>query len=272
MAGIGSLPLFHRIAGTRVVLVAEGDMGDAKRRLIERAGGIPCGEAEAHYAKLAFVALDDAKDAEKAALRLKRMGLLVNVADRPELCDFTTPSILDREPVLVAVSTSGASAGLAKQLRLRLETLLPQSLGRLATRLNEERERLRARWPDGQERRGALDAALTSGGPLDPMQDGADERFDDWLSDTDHASAPEVRTIELASADPDDLTIRQARWLGTADTIVHDPDVPAAILARARADAARIPASDPRDPMPGLTVILRGPDQAAKTAASLSAK
>ena len=124
---IRSLPLLHRISGKRVVVIGEGDMGEAKTRLVERAGGIPCGETEAHHAKLAFVALEDPKAAETVAKRLSDRGLLVNVADRPELCDFTTPSILDRDPVLIAIGTSGASAGLAKQLRLRLERLCRDS-------------------------------------------------------------------------------------------------------------------------------------------------
>ena len=129
MAGIGSLPLFHRVRGTRVVVIGDCAMTEAKRRLVERAGGICCGETEAHHARLALVALDDAREAETAAARLKAKGLLVNVADRPELCDFTLPSILDRDPVLIAIGTGGASAGLAKHLRLRLERLLPGSLG-----------------------------------------------------------------------------------------------------------------------------------------------
>ena len=115
---IRSLPLLHRIAGKRVVVVGEGEMGEAKRRLVERAGGIVCSETEAHHAKLAFIALEDERAAEAAAKRLSDKGLLVNVADRPELCEFTTPSILDRDPVLIAVGTSSAFAGLAKQLRL----------------------------------------------------------------------------------------------------------------------------------------------------------
>ena len=67
-----SLPLFHRIAGARVVVVGEGEMAAAKARLVERAGGIPCPETEAHYARLAFVALEDGHAAQIAALRLKR--------------------------------------------------------------------------------------------------------------------------------------------------------------------------------------------------------
>ena len=91
-----------------MVLIGEGEMGEAKQRLVERAGGIPCGEPEAHHASLAFVAIDDGRQAEAIAKRLRDKGLLVNVADRPDLCDFTTPSILDRDPVLIAIGTSGA--------------------------------------------------------------------------------------------------------------------------------------------------------------------
>ena len=78
------------------------------------------------------MALDDTEACEAAAANLRDAGMLVNVVDQPELCDFTTPSILDRDPVLIAVGTGGASAGLAKHLRLRLEQFLPLSLGELA--------------------------------------------------------------------------------------------------------------------------------------------
>jgi uroporphyrin-III C-methyltransferase/precorrin-2 dehydrogenase/sirohydrochlorin ferrochelatase len=114
---LSALPLFHRVAGQRVVVVGEGAAAEAKRRLVERAGGVCCGEPEAHYARLAFIAVDDPRLAEGAATRLKSKGLLVNVTDRPELCDFTLPSVLERGPVVVAIGTGGASAGLAKQLR-----------------------------------------------------------------------------------------------------------------------------------------------------------
>lgn len=253
MTGIGSLPLFHRVRGVHVVVIGEGQMGHAKRRLVERAGGVPCSEAEAHLARLAFVALDDQREAEAVALRLKRRGLLVNVADRPDLCDFTLPSILDREPVLVAVSTSGASAGLAKQLRLRLERILPQSLGELAQALSDARDAMRGRWVDGAERRRAVDAALQEAAMLDPFDPASPGRVEAWLADAPAPPAPARHTFTLASDDPEDLTLRQARLLGEADTVLHDPDVPHAILARARADAARYPL--PFDGQPEGTVV-----------------
>ena len=266
-----SLPLFHRIAGTRVVVVGTGEMADAKARLVRRAGGLPCPETEAHHARIAFVALDDTRAAEAAALRLKRAGLLVNVADRPELCDFTLPSVLDREPVLVAVSTGGASAGLAKHLRLRLETLLPQSLGALATALADARDAIRTRFPDGATRRRAIDAALQEGGALDPFDPASAAQVDSWLQHGDRKRPTRLLDVTLTSDDPEDLTLRQARALGMADCVLHDPAVPEAVLVRARADAARLPLpADP--PAEGLTVILRIDQTTASSPARTSVK
>ena len=255
-----SLPLFHRIAGERVVVVGHGEIAEAKARLVERAGGIPCAETEAHHAMLGFVALEDARAAEAAALRLKRLGLLVNVADRPELCDFTLPSILERGPVLVAVSTGGASAGLAKHLRLRLERFIPQSLGALASALSDAREQLRARYPEADDRRRALDGALAEGGALDVMREGAHAAVDSWLADDRAVRSGETYTIRLRSGDPEDLTLREARLLGEADVLIHDADVPEAILNRARADAERYLAGSEDASAEGLTVRLCGPE------------
>lgn len=257
MAGIGSLPLFHRVHGARVVVVGDGEAAEAKRRLVERAGGIPCSEAEAHHARLAFVALDDEREAKAAALRLKGKGLLVNVADRPELCDFTLPSILDREPLLVAISTGGASAGLAKHVRLRLEQILPQSLGALATRLAEGRMAIRARWPEADARRRALDQAFAAGGALDPLAPGGAERIESWLAGAVDAPDSDLVTITVASDDPEDLTLGQARLLGMADAILHDSKIAPAILARSRADAVR--RTLPQDPaeFSGIVVVLK---------------
>ena len=247
-----SLPLFHQVAGQPVIVLGEGDAADAKRRLVERAGGVAVGE-DAAAARLAFVAL---AEPEAAAARLRTRGVLVNVADRPELCDFTVPSVLDRDPVLVAVGTGGVSAGLAKQLRLRLEGLLPPELGKLAAALHAARAALRARWPGAGERRRALDAALAQGGPLDPLDDASWERVESWLEDPAAPAYAEPITVMVGS-DPDSLSLRVARLLGTADCVVFEPAIAPAILDRVRADAVRLPF--PHDgPLPGgLVLILR---------------
>lgn len=237
-----SLPLFHRLAGQPVIVLGQGDAAEAKARLVRRAGGEVIGELREGIdrgARLAFIAHDDTAAAEADAIRARCAGLLVNVVDRPALCDFTTPSLLERGPVLVAVGTGGVSAGLAKALRLRLEALLPSSLGVLAQGLGDLRERLRERFPAPGERRRALDDALAAGGPLDPLDPASATRLSAWI-DGASASEPLVAEIRLRSADPDDLTLREARLLGSADCVAHEPGVPEAVLLRARADAVRV--------------------------------
>lgn len=259
---IGSLPLFHRIAGQPVIVLGTGEAAEAKRRLVDRADGIVVDDIQEGIdkgARLAFVAHDNEEAARGDAIRLRCAGLLVNVTDRPDLCDFTVPSILDRSPVLLAIGTGGASAGLAKALRLRLEALLPQSLGGLASALGAARQRLRELWPDAGERRRALDAALSEGGALDPLREGSAGDVARWLEVGRDGAQAGVVEVALRSTDPDELTLREARLLGSADAIVHEPGVPAAILDRARADAARMPIGpgETAPAKPGLVVVLR---------------
>jgi uroporphyrin-III C-methyltransferase/precorrin-2 dehydrogenase/sirohydrochlorin ferrochelatase len=248
-----SLPLFVRLAGRPVILLGAGEAADAKRRLLERAGAAVVGEdAEA---ALAIVAIDDEDDALAAVARLKTRGLLVNAVDRPDHCDFTLPAIVDRAPVLVAIGTGGVSAGLAAALRQRLEALLPAGLGDLATALFAARGRLRRNFPEAGERRRALAGAMAAGGILDPL--GPEPDVGTWLDRNGEQGRPagELVVVRLTSPDPDDLTLRQARALASADRVCHPGDVPPAILDRARADAARmVTAAPPADTLPGLTV------------------
>lgn len=248
-----SLPLFMTVAGRPVILLGDGAAADAKRRLLERAGALVV--AEEAEAALAIVALDDEEQAVAAVARLRARGVLVNAVDRPALCDFTLPAIVDRDPVLVAIGTGGASAGLAAALRQRLEALLPPHLGKLATALHAARDTIRTRFPDAAGRRRALGAALAPGGPLDPLAPGQDVTA--WLATTDEVPGDALVTVRPRSADPDDLTLREARLLAQADRVLHAPGVPSAILDRARADAARIVcATPPVTPGPGLTLYM----------------
>ncbi|GAA0305925.1 hypothetical protein GCM10009087_14810 [Sphingomonas oligophenolica] len=248
-----SLPLFVRLAGRPVILLGEGEAADAKRRLLERAGAVIADERT--DAALAVVAIAEAREAGEAVARLKARGILVNAVDRPDWCDFTLPAIVDRDPVLIAIGTGGASAGIAAALRQRLETLLPAGLGGLATALYQSRTALRAKWPAIDDRRRALGRALAPGGALDPLEASA-EAVPAWLADAG-VTGSGLLTIQLRSADPDDLTIREARLLGLADQLYFRADVPRAILDRARADAIRVPsAGPPIAPGPGLAIYM----------------
>ena len=251
-----SLPLFVRLAGRPAILLGEGPAAEAKRRLLERAGAVI---VEDHPdARLAVIAIEDEAEARAAVERLRARGILINAVDRLDLCDFTLPAIVDRAPVLVAIGTGGASAGLAAALRQRLETLLPASLGGLARALEGARGVMRERWPDGDTRRQALGAAMRSGGALDPIAADA-QSVARWLGKDDAPSPRSLVTIRLGSPDADDLTLREARLLGQAGRIYHAPDAPAAILDRARADAVRICGAPPAAAQAGLTIVLEGP-------------
>ncbi|HTI31837.1 MAG TPA: siroheme synthase [Sphingomonas sp.] len=250
-----SLPVFVRLEGRPVILIGAGPGADAKRRLLERAGATVVGEAAS--AQLAIVVDDDA-----AVARLKARGVLVNAVDRPDLCDFTLPAIVDRDPVLVAIGTGGASAGLAAALRQRIETMLPAESGALADELFAARAQLRARWPEADERRHAVNQiisnALATGAlNLDAVPAQA-RRQVEALSQG--AGAANVVRVAIASDDPDDLTLRAARLLGQADRVYHAPNIAPAILDRARADAPRIPGVPPADAEPGLTLVLEHRD------------
>lgn len=247
-----SLPVFLALTGRPVILTGEGEAADAKRRLLERAGARIVGEHDGD-ARIAIVSDGD----ETTVLRLRARGILVNATDRPALCDFTLPAIVDRSPVLIAIGTGGASAGLAKALRQRLERMLPAGLGALADALFAARAAIRARWPDASDRRRAIDAGLAPGGLIDPLREDAAGAVALWLAADGDMPPSRLETIRLFSDDPDDLTLRAARLLGEADRIYHPPQISAAILDRARADAVRILAdAPPAEPGEGLSLWL----------------
>ncbi len=253
-----SLPIFVRLRNRPVILIGEGEAADAKRRILERAGADIVDEDS--EAALAIVALDDDEAAEAATARLRDRNILVNAVDRPDLCDFTLPAIVDRDPVIIAIGTGGGSAGMAKAIRQRLEQLLPARLGAIARRIKDKRADIKAKWPDAATRRLAIDAALDEGGVLDPFTPNVPRDVDSWIdgdSDDHHSRHDQLEIIQLRSADPHDLTIGQTLLLGRADTLYLAPGVPQAISNRARADAQRITgASLPADPAPGLSVFV----------------
>jgi uroporphyrin-III C-methyltransferase/precorrin-2 dehydrogenase/sirohydrochlorin ferrochelatase len=248
------LPIFLSLAGRAVILVGEGEAAAAKARLVTAAGGRIVGEAEG--GGIAFVALDDEGEAAAAAARLRARGLLVNVVDRPAMSDFLMGAIIDRSPVVVAVSTGGATASLARALRGRLEALLPASLGPLATAIAAARGAAAAVHPAIADRRRLWERALAEGAALDPLRPLADPPAAVAAAITGRSAArAEVHIIAVASADPGDLTLNQLALLGRCDALVVEGDVPAAVIDRARRDAARLAAVP--DAIDGLVVVLQ---------------
>ena len=250
------LPIFVNLAGRQVILVGDGEPAEAKARLVRAAGGELVGEHAAE-AVLAFVAIEDDAEALAAATRLRARGLLVNVVDKPAMSDFLMGAIIDRSPVIVAISTAGASASLARALRTRFEALLPASLGPLARAILAARDAVAARHPTPNDRRRLWERALAQAGPLDPFAalpdaDAAVSRVIEGRS----TATPQLREIAITSDDPGDLTLNQLNTLARCDALVVVGAVVPAIIDRARRDAARLDAVS--DPLPaGLTVVLR---------------
>lgn len=251
-----SLPVFVRLTGETVLVIGEGDTADAKRRLVERAGGIVTRDP-ALAVRFAFVVLDDHEEAAATTKFLKARGIIVNVTDFPDLCDFIMPAIIDRDPVIIAIGTGGTSAGLAKALRQRIEAFLPADLGKLANALFAQRDMIRTRWTKADDRRRAIDAGLSEGGFIDPLVPGAAKRVDQWLA-APHGQSGALHHIIVTSDDPDDLTIKAARLLGQADEIWHQSAVAPAILHRARADAKQLlsDAPPPEDAATGGRIVI----------------
>ena len=251
------LPIFVNLAGRQVILVGDGEPAEAKARFVCAARGELVGEA-ALDAALAFVAIEDDAEALSAATRLRARGLLVNVVDKPALSDFLMGAIIDRSPVVVAISTAGASASLARALRTRFEALLPASLGPLARAILAARDAVAARHPTPNDRRRLWERALAQAGPLDPFAalpdaDAAVSRVIEGSS----TATPQLREIAITSDDPGDLTLNQLNALARCDALVVVGAVVPAIIDRARRDAARLDAVP--DPLPaGLTVVVRG--------------
>lgn len=248
------LPILVNLRGQRVLVTGSCEAAAAKARLVEAAGGIVVAEP-CPGVRLAFVTNDDA---EAQSVRLKAAGLLVNVVDRPELCDFTTPSIIDRAPVTLAIGTAGASATLAKALRERLEALLPASLGALATAIRGSRAPVTAALPDPADRRRFWDALLAPGGALDPLHDVPDPAA--VIAMALAAPVPPKSTLTIITVtDPDDLTLRQLRALSQADRIFHTQGASLSIIDRGRRDAPRTLCSEPPLDLPPGRCVFVGP-------------
>ena len=182
----------------------------------------------------------------------RQANIPVNVVDQPELCTFIVPSIIDRSPVQVAVSTGGHSPVLARLLRARLESYVPAAYGRLARLVESFREQVKQRFGRVEQRRqfwentlqGDVAELLFSG-----RDDKAREQLERKLAGSDDNPHPqgEVYLVGAGPGDPDLLTFRALRLLQMADVVVYDRLVAPPILDLSRRDAERIYVGKQRD-------------------------
>jgi uroporphyrin-III C-methyltransferase/precorrin-2 dehydrogenase/sirohydrochlorin ferrochelatase len=261
-------PAFHKVAGRRVVVVGGGSEAAAKIRLLSEtraeivvfapaldsetgadliaAGGDWRGAqpalADLSGAALVFVATGTEEGDREIWSLAREAGVPVNCVDRPELCDFYTPAIVNRAPLAVAVGSEGVAPVLSRHVRARIEAMLAPAFGDLAGLADRLRERVAKRLRPVADRR-RFWARFFSGAVAEKV----------FAGRLDEAEGEAIRMLEIAplnaghvslvGAGPgaeDLLTLRAQRALQEADVIVHDRLVPDAVVAQGRRDARRV--------------------------------
>jgi uroporphyrin-III C-methyltransferase/precorrin-2 dehydrogenase/sirohydrochlorin ferrochelatase len=268
---VNYFPAFFDLRGLRVLVVGAGEVALRKVSLLERTGALItlvapdvvtelAARAEAGSltllqrefraedldgARLVIVATSRRAVNRWIASLCESRAIPVNVVDDKEASRFIVPAIIDRDPVLVAISTGGSAPVLARRLRERLEALIPQGFGELALWLRELRSRAGEHLRDTAARRRFYETLVD--GPAARRFIAGDrrgaQRIAQQLLATTAVSAPPVGEVTLVGAGPGDpelLTLKGLRALQDADVILHDRLVSAGVLDLARRDATRI--------------------------------
>jgi uroporphyrin-III C-methyltransferase/precorrin-2 dehydrogenase/sirohydrochlorin ferrochelatase len=264
-------PVFFDLSGQKVLIVGGGEVALRKISLLERTGAMisvvapemapgllersvggklrlmirEFDPADLDGARLVIVATSRRAVNRWIAKLSDARGIPVNVVDDAHASRFIVPAIIDRDPVVVAISTGGASPVMARRLRERLEALIPGRTGEFATWLRALRETARRKLRDAGERRRFFEAIVD--GPaarrfIEGDMQGAERIARQRLAATSVAprAAGEVTLVGAGPGDPELLTLKALRALQDADVILYDRLVPPAVLDLARRDAARI--------------------------------
>jgi uroporphyrin-III C-methyltransferase/precorrin-2 dehydrogenase/sirohydrochlorin ferrochelatase len=272
------LPIFLSLRGRRCVVVGGGHIAERKLALLLRAGAsvdVVAPEMSEELQRLAaagtitawqrafhasdvqgatfvIAATDLPTVNEQVAAAAQAAGVLVNVVDQPGVGNVVMPSIVDRSPVVIAIGTGGNAPVLARMLRAKLESLIPQAYGELASLLGSLRERVRAAVPDGVARRRFWERTLD--GPAAEMifagrRADALASIERGLAMVGNERGPEgeVYLIGTGPGDPDLLTFRALRLMQNADVVVYDRLVGDTIVDLSRRDAERIYVGKSRD-------------------------
>lgn len=194
---------------------------------------------------LVIAATDDDGVNEQVSKLAQAQKLPVNVVDNPSLCSFIMPSVVNRDPVQIAISTGGASPVLARLLRAKLETMIPSAYGKLAMLMQEFRGRVKQRFSDMQQRRRFWEQVLQ--GPVAEMLFAGQEKaalnaLEKQLGNADAQinRGGEVYLVGGGPGDPDLLTFRALRLMQQAEVVLYDRLVAPAIVDLCRKDAERI--------------------------------
>ncbi|MCH5521599.1 siroheme synthase CysG [Pseudomonas syringae] len=263
------LPLFHNLRGSRVLVVGGGEIALRKSRLIADAGAVlrvVAPEIEAQLSELVAqsggerilrgysecdldgcVLIIAATDDEPLNAQVSRDARLrcvpVNVVDAPALCTVIFPAIVDRSPLVIAVSSGGDAPVLARLIRAKLETWIPSSYGQLAGLAARFRNQVKGLFPNVQQRR-AFWEDVFQGAIADRQLAGQGAEAERMLIAKIAGEPPsetgEVYLVGAGPGDPDLLTFRALRLMQQADVVLYDRLVAPTILDLCRRDAERV--------------------------------
>ncbi|GLQ08960.1 siroheme synthase [Devosia yakushimensis] len=263
MGYLNTFPLSYKVQGLRIVIVGGGEEALNKARLVTKTTAqvvIISEQIAADFSGLSvtlierdFIAADldntalvfvaeESAAADRAKAEARARSIPLNVVDVPAECDFYTPSIVDRAPLTVAISTEGDAPVLARLVRARVEAMLSPRIGKIARLAGGLRHKVESLIHDGAARRRFYEALVTS--PAIEAAEAAGQGAD--AAETllaQHADAQAHGVVWLIGAGPgseDLLTLRAQRLLQEADVIVHDQLVPDAVVQMGRRDAEQI--------------------------------
>lgn len=264
------LPLFYSVKQQACLLVGGGEVALRKAQSLVRSQAIvhviaPEIDADLeslvlehggrceyrHFApedigdyRLVIAATDDESVNQSVSKAAMAKSCLINVVDNPSLSNFITPAVIDRSPLVLAISSGGQAPVLARQLRARIESMVPASYGKLGQLAGKFREKVKQVFESPRQRRRFWENAL-QGVPAELVLSGnveaAERMLEEQLADPDNISnSGEVYLVGAGPGDPDLLTFRALRLMQQADVVLYDRLVSQAVLDLARKDAERI--------------------------------
>ena len=263
------LPVFLRLTQQKVLLVGGGHVAVRKANLLLRAGAelvvvapdicddlqkllvAPHSSRLRNYEDgdldgvcLAVAATDDELTNRRVSVAARLRNLPVNVVDQPSLCSFIFPSIVDRSPLLVAVSSGGSAPVLARLLRARLETLIPSTYGNLVQLMGRYRDAVKSKIHNTRLRMRFWES-IVNGPVAELMLSGQQEKAEALLQTSlaqnrIKGDQGEVYLVGAGPGDPDLLTFRALRLMQQADVVLYDRLVTPEIMRLLRQDAERI--------------------------------
>jgi uroporphyrin-III C-methyltransferase/precorrin-2 dehydrogenase/sirohydrochlorin ferrochelatase len=244
IAPLPNLPLFHKVDGRKAVVVGSSEGAAWKAELLEAAGANVVrledwSPEQLQGAAVAVADLPDRYEAQRFLTAARNAGAVANIIDQTDLCDVFFGTIVNRSPLVVAISTDGAAPVLGQSIRARIENVLPLGLSDWAKAAKEWRPRLKQRVASFADRR-AFWQRFAATAWARPDRAPSDADFEALIS-TQPEQKGRVTLVGAGPGDPELLTLKAVRALQSATVILHDHLIGPEVLELARREAKRVP-------------------------------